>query len=132
MRVDFRGLPGRDEPVARPLVDIHVPGLPEVGLACLIDTGALGNRFAQWIADAAGIDVSGAERETVAIGGHLVVGRTLDMDLRLGEYHWRAPVSFCDPWPWEFQLLGQEGFLRFFDVCVSASAMTLELTPAAS
>jgi len=130
LEIPFRLLPGRAEAVARPLVDVHVAGIERTGLACLVDTGALRNRFGQWIADIADLDLRSCEVETFALGGHLTTGRTVDVDLRLGDYHWRAPVSFCDPWPWDFQLLGQEGFLRYFDVCVSAAALRLDVTPA--
>lgn len=130
MEIYFRGLPGRDEPIGRPVVDIHLPGVP-AGVACLLDTGTRENRFGQWVADLAGIDTADAEERLVGVGGHVTVGRTVEVDLRLGEYHWCAPVSFCDPWPWDFHLLGQEGFLRFFDVCISAAALRMEIVPAA-
>lgn len=130
VEVSFRVLPGRAETVARPLVDVYVAGIERTGLACLVDTGALRNRFGQWVADIAGLELDDAEVETFALGGHLTTGRTIDVDLRMGNYFWRAPVSFCDPWPWDFQLLGQEGFLRYFDICVSAAALQLQITPA--
>lgn len=43
-------------------------------------------------------------------------GMPVDVRLDLADHAWVAPVSFCDPWPAPFGLLGQEGFLRFFDV----------------
>lgn len=131
MEIPFRLLPGRAEAVERPLVDVHVAGVSRTGLACLVDTGALRNRFGQWVADAAGIDLAGVETETFAMGGHLAIGRAIEVDLRVGDHYWRAPVSFCDPWPWDFQVLGQEGFLRYFDVGVSASRLRLDVVPAA-
>lgn len=130
MRVPFRALPGRDADVERPLLDVFVDGLAWTGLACLVDTGALHNRFGLWVAEAAGISVHDVEAEAFAIGGHVTLGRTVEVDLRLGEDVWRAPVSFCDPWPWDFQVLGQEGFLRYFDVCVSGAELTLDVTVA--
>ena len=124
----FRVLPGRGEDVARPLLDVRVEGIARTGLACLVDTGALRNRFGLWVAEYAGIDLGGADTETFALGGHVTSGRTAEVDLKVGDEAWRAPVSFCDPWPWDFQILGQEGFLRYFDVCVSAYALTLDVT----
>jgi hypothetical protein len=38
---------------------------------------------------------------------------------------------FCDPWPWGFQLLGQEGFFRYFRVCFDAADLSMTLEPAA-
>lgn len=58
-----------------------------------------------------------------------MIARTLTVGLRLGSHAWEAPVSFCEPWPWDFQLLGQEGFLRFFRVTIEAAAGRLEVTP---
>jgi len=40
-----------------------------------------------------------------------------------------APVSFCDPWPFAFNLLGQEGFLRFFRLTLCAADCWLEIEP---
>jgi hypothetical protein len=127
VRIPFRDLPGRGEDVARPILDVFVEGIERTGLACLVDTGALHNRFAFWVADFAGIKV-GPATETIAVGGHLTMAYTADVDLRVGEETWRAPVSFCDPWPWDFHLLGQEGFLRYFDVCLSGADLTLDVT----
>lgn len=36
---------------------------------------------------------------------------------------------FCDPWPSSFHLLGQEGFLRSFDMRIRAAHLELEVTP---
>jgi hypothetical protein len=38
-------------------------------------------------------------------------------------------VSFCDPWPFAFNLLGQEGFLRHFRLELCAAADWLEIEP---
>lgn len=43
-----------------------------------------------------------------------------------------APVTFCDPWPFAFNLLGQEGFLRFFRLTICAAEFWLELEPEAA
>jgi hypothetical protein len=40
-----------------------------------------------------------------------------------------APISFCDPWPLAFNLLGQEGFLRFFRVTLCAKEFWLDVEP---
>lgn len=49
--------------------------------------------------------------------------------VQLGDFIWEAPVSFCDPWPFDFQLLGHPGFLRWFRVVIDAADETLEVIP---
>ncbi len=36
-------------------------------------------------------------------------------------------MSFCQPWPFDFQLLGQQGFLRWFTVNIGAANETLDI-----
>ena len=50
-------------------------------------------------------------------------------ELRLGDVTWEAPVAFCDPWPFDFQVLGQLGFLRWFRVVIDAADETFEVIP---
>ncbi len=35
----------------------------------------------------------------------------------------------CEPWPFAFNLLGQEGFLRFFRVTICARDFWLDVEP---
>jgi hypothetical protein len=63
------------------------------------------------------------------VGGQALLERTTTVALRVGDHAWEAPVSFFDPWPWDYQLLGQEGFFRWFEVCVRAADLELDLTP---
>lgn len=128
LKVPFRALPGRDVTVGRPVLDIYVEGIERTPLGCLLDTGSLHNRFGAWVARAAGIDIANAPRETIVLGGVQTEARTVPAGLRLAEHRWEAPVSFCDPWPWDFNLLGQEGFLRWFRVCISAADHQVEIT----
>lgn len=50
-------------------------------------------------------------------------------DLSFGESRIDAPVWFCEPWPFAFHLLGQEGFLRYFRVTICAAEGWLECEP---
>jgi len=129
MRFDFKELPGSSRDYLRPVVPVTVEGIDRAPQLCLLDTGALHNRFASWIADAAGIDLTGAEEERVALGGFEVIGRLGSVQLAIGHVTWEAPVWFCDPWPVSFQLLGQEGFFRWFDVRVRAARYRIEIAP---
>lgn len=128
MRIAFRTLPGSSRDVPRPLIDIDVSGLEDASLACLLDTGSLHNRFALWVAREAGLDLDDVEPESIGVGGRPVIARTVVVEMSLGGHRWEAPVSFCEPWPWDFQLLGQEGFLRYFRVVIEGRHM--EITPA--
>jgi Aspartyl protease len=128
VRVGFRPLPGAQDVTPRPVIDVRIQGLPRFGLGCLIDTGSLHNRFGAWVADSAGIDRSGTPAESLGVGGRPTIARTVAVTLAIGEFMWEAPVSFCDPWPWDFQLLGQEGFFRWFRVVIEAADRTLEIT----
>ncbi len=49
--------------------------------------------------------------------------------MRLGDFTWDAPVSFCDPWPFDFHVAGQLGFLRWFRVVIDAADETFEVIP---
>jgi hypothetical protein len=129
VRVGFRPLPGAQDITARPILDARMEGLSRFGLACLLDTGSLHNRFAGWTAETAGLDLSSAPAESLGVGGRPTIARTVTVRLAIGEYTWEAPVSFCHPWPWDFQLLGQEGFFRWFRVVLEAADRSLEITP---
>lgn len=94
-----------------------------------MDTGSYTNRFGAWLADAVGIDLAGAPEETIAIGGFITSARLARADLTVAETRYDAPISFCDPWPFAFNLLGQEGFLRFFRVTLCAKDFWLDIEP---
>ena len=127
MIVPFRGLPGPQGFIPRPVVDVVVAHEISTHLIALCDTGALHNRFAAWVADDIGLDVRDIEPQPIGVGGQHLIARTVTASLRVGEVEWEAPVSFCEPWPWSYQLLGQEGFFRWFEVVVRAADRELEL-----
>lgn len=127
-RFSFLELPGLV--TARPAVAVELEGLTGIPLLCLLDSGALYNRFGIEIAEEAGMDLSRAETGRIAVGGNpYVVTRTVTTTLAIGEWSWDAPVSFCDPWDAQFQLLGQEGFFRYFRTTLSAAQMWVEIRP---
>ncbi len=129
MIVPFRGLPGATGFIPRPLLEVVLTHEEDAHTLALCDTGALHNRFASWVADEIGLDLLGVEPEAIGVGGQHLLARTATIVLRVGEHEWEAPVSFCEPWPWDYQLLGQEGFFRWFEVTVRAADRELELTP---
>lgn len=129
MKFPFKELPGTSTDYLRPAVPVTVESLARAPQLCLLDTGALGNRFGGWVAEAAGIDLSLAAEERFAVGGFVTVARQASVALTLGEVSWEAPVWFCDPWPLAFHLLGQEGFFRWFEVRMRASVYEIEIIP---
>ena len=129
MIVPFRGLPGDPGFVPRPVLDVLVIQERTAMVLALCDTGALQNRFATWIADEIGLDLRSIEPEAIGIGGQHLLSRPAIVTMTVGAETWEAPVSFCEPWPWSYQLLGQEGFFRWFEVLVRAADRELELTP---
>ena len=67
MRFPFKELPGTSGDYLRPAVPVTVEGIARAPQLCLLDTGALHNRFAAWVADAAGIDLTAADEERFAV-----------------------------------------------------------------
>jgi hypothetical protein len=131
LRFPFKELPGGTRDYLRPAVPVTLEGISRAPQLCLLDTGALHNRFAAWTADAAGIDLSGASEERLAVGGFVTAARQASVQLTLGEVTWEAAVWFCEPWPLAFHLLGQEGFFRWFEVRLRGAVYELEITPEA-
>lgn len=131
MKFPFKELPGTPRDYLRPAVPVTVEGLPRAPQLCLLDTGALHNRFAAWVADAAGIDLTAGDQERIAVGGFVTTARQASVRLTLGGVTWEAPVWFCDPWPLAFHLLGQEGFFRWFKVRLRAAVYEIDVTPEA-
>ena len=129
MIIPFQALPGIGVDVLRPVAEIGLAAAPDVRLACLVDTGTLDNRFGAWVADIAGIDLDGLATVSLGVGGRSTIGRTAMVQMTLGAVSWEAPITFCDPWPWSFHLLGLRGFFRWFHVCIEAADGHLDISP---
>ncbi len=129
MRFDFVEVPGEESMLVRPVVPVQIEDLEQAPQLCLVDTGATTNRFGAWLAEATGIDLSGAPESTVVVGGVTATARNARASLTVAGVRYDAPVSFCDPWPFAFNLLGQEGFLRFFRLTICAAEEWLEVEP---
>jgi hypothetical protein len=110
-------------------VPVQVEDLEEAPQLCLVDTGSTANRFGAWLAEATGIDLAGAPESTLHIAGLTTTARHGRAQLTIAGVRYEAPVSFCEPWPFAFNLLGQEGFLRFFRVTLCAAENWLEVDP---
>ena len=80
-------------------------------------------------AEAAGVPLDDGLEARIAVGGVITRAITVPVDLQVMDANWHAGVSFCDPWPFGFGLLGQEGFFRFFETTFRASQYSFELQP---
>jgi hypothetical protein len=129
MRFEFVELPVAGSALPRPAIPVQVEDLEDAPQLCLVDTGSYTNRFGAWLADAVGVDLAGAPEERIAIGGIVTNGRLARANLTVAGTRYDAPISFCDPWPFAFSLLGQEGFLRFFRVTLCAKEFWLDVEP---
>ena len=113
MKFDFTPLPSSGSDEARPGLLAEIVGRSgTVPVSAWSDTGSRHNRFARWVADEAGIDLTGVPVTRLALGGITTEAQTGSCQLQLGDAGWEAPVSFRDSWPFQFQVLGQLGFLR--------------------
>ena len=131
MRFEFLELPGEGSTLTRPVVPVQVEDLEAAPQLCLVDTGATTNRFGLWLAAATGINLGGAPESEVFVCGVRTRAWHARADLTVAGVLYDAPVTFCDPWPFAFNLLGQEGFLRFFrlELCAAEGWLTVEPEP---
>lgn len=132
MRFEFAELPGDRSQLARPVLAVQIEDLEDAPQLCLVDTGTTTNRFGRWLADDLGIDLANAPQSVVALGGIHATTWSARADLSVAGIRYDAPVTFCDPWPFAFGLLGQEGFLRHFRVTLCAKDFWLDVEPEAS
>ena len=103
-------------------------GLHEIFYACLVDSGSVANRLPAGLATLAGISLEDAlDEDRIAVAGLATAGRLLRADVTVSGETLELPVWFCEPWPWSFGLLGQEGFFRFFRVTFCAAEGWLDV-----
>jgi hypothetical protein len=129
MRFWFLELPGEGLGLSRPVIPVQIEDLEEAPQLCLVDSGATTNRFGAWLAEATGIDLRDAPSSKVDVGGLTTTARLARAQLTIAGARYDAPMTFCDPWPFAFNLLGQEGVLRFFRVTICAAEDWLEVEP---
>ncbi len=135
MRFPFRPLLSASGGAAwpRPTVPVWLEGFPTTPVIGLVDSGALRTRFGRELADAAGIHLHDALAEQISIGGVETTAWSARVSLRIGDgrgaHTWDCAVWFCEPWPFDFALLGQEGFLQHFRVTLSAYHEWLDCVP---
>ncbi|MEX1112658.1 MAG: hypothetical protein WEC84_04290 [Candidatus Andersenbacteria bacterium] len=99
-----------------PLIPIKVIGQDEFEVYCLVDSGSPCNLFSTEIAEAAGIDLTGATLVgEVHAGGKKQPGYMLDVAMEFLGKQWTASVVFYEHNE-DNNLLGGESFFQYFDV----------------
>lgn len=122
MIFDYVKLPSGSESYSRPLINVDLVGLNEAPLACLVDSGAVYNKFHSDFAEAAGISLEEPDEiHDFSSGGRSYSGAVVRVGLKIGSLEWEAPVCFINDWDQDFQILGHEGFFRWFKVCFYAA-----------
>jgi hypothetical protein len=113
----------------RPLLDLAVADVDDALFPCLVDSGSLNTLLPDWIADAAGVDLSSAEVRRLSVAGTVTEARFRPAGLSAAGHTWEAPLGFCDPWPYAWGLLGQLSFFRHFTVTFRAADFEFEVVP---
>jgi len=130
VRFPYLELPGERQPWLRPVVPVQIEGLEEAPHLCLLDSGATANRMGAELAELAGVPLEAPLAvDEIAVAGLRTTGRCVRVDLTVAAHRFDAPVWFCDPWPFGFGLLGQEGFFRFFRVTFRAARNWVDCVP---
>lgn len=120
-----------------PLVPVFLSG-PNGGWTrdCLLDSGADDTLFPETAALALGIDLTGAPTASATqANGSVIQYRYASATLRVSDGNesceWVAVIGFTN-YPLRWPLLGQTGFLQFFDVTLLGTSREIVLMPNAT
>lgn len=116
----------------RPLLDVAIADMDELRFPCLLDSGAVNTLLPRWLADAAGLDLRGADGRALAVATTATHAAFVTTGLTAADHTWEGDVAFCHPWPYSWGLLGHRSFLRYFTVTFRAVDLEFEVTPVAS
>ena len=131
MIVPYTELPGGGG-LPRPILDVSVAGLDDATFPCLTDTGSINSLLPVWIAEEAGLALGELEARPLGVGGMATEARFVPVRLTAVGHSWEAEVGFTDPWPYDWGLLGQLSFFRYFVVTFRAADFQLEVVPVGS
>lgn len=113
--------------LTRPVVPVSLEGGYPV--LCLVDSGALRNRFAAEVGEAAGLDLSRGRVDPFQVGSHSLMGHALTVTLAVGKHEWETEVTFAQGWPFSHQILGLYGFFDAHRVRVNAAHLHTQVLP---
>jgi hypothetical protein len=130
--VRYRTIPIGLSDRALPLLDVIFGAEGAIPYTCLIDSGAGGVRASAPFARAIGVSLPPEpDAPDVIVGGARSQVYRAQQELTIivdGTRHlWTAEVSFCDPWPHPFGLLGHSGFLDRFDVTLRGRSLEFDV-----
>lgn len=131
MRVPYTELPD-NVGGPRPLLDVVIADMDELRFPALIDSGAVNTLLPRWLGEAAGIDLAGADRRSLAVATAATEAAFVTTRLTAAGHIWESEVAFCEPWPYSWGLLGHQSFFRYFTVTFRAVDFEVELTPVGS
>ena len=117
MIFEYTPMPGGAD--ARPLLHVRLGGA-SLGFAGLVDTGSVNTIFDGWIADAVEIDLNGADRRLLSIGGRTYETAFVTTEMTAAGHTWEAEVGFASGWqlgwghPWRplHETPAEQGFRR--------------------
>jgi len=130
--VPYTELPKEAGGGPRPLLDVVVADMDELRFPCLVDSGALHTLLPRLLADAAGLNLQGAERRSLAVATTATGAAFVTTLLTAGGHSWEADIGLCDPWPYSWGLLGQQSFFRYFTVTFRTADWEFEVVQVAS
>lgn len=131
MIVAFTELPDGTGSGPRPLLDVAIADMDELRFPCLVDSGAMHTLLPRWLADAAGLDLVGAEVKPLAVASSATEASFTTVGVTAGGHTWETRLGFCNPWPYSWGLLGQESFFRYFTVTFRAVDFEFEIASVA-
>ena len=105
LELEYLPLPSLGTLHSRPVVSVQIEDLVEAPLACLVDSGAVYNRFPIEFANEAGINLDEPDMTDVFwAGGVKYEGAIVTVRLKIGALEWEAPVCFVPDWSQDFGL----------------------------
>ncbi len=120
----------------RPITAVRVSGpCGSWILDGLMDSGSDDTIFPEWVAPMIGVDLAAAVEHPIHLAGRTkpIRSRYASAKLRITDgaletYEWDAIIGFV-PVPMKCPLLGQAGFLQFFDATLLGADHVANLTP---
>lgn len=125
MKFPFRALPG--ERTLRPVVDIAFPGLPNLTIPALVDSGAFATRVSDEFAEELGVDLAMVAAVPFSVGLGRYHSRRAITDLTVRKDTRPCEIEFVSGWGHDHALLGLRGFFDNYVVRIDAVARMTEL-----
>ncbi len=100
-----------------PLVPVTLRAREELTLYALVDSGAVVSIFPEDVANAIGLDLSGGETlYLTGVGGYIKGKYVPNVEVMIGAFRLRIPITFIPYTPIELAVLGRKGFFEAFEI----------------